>query len=219
MTHPSPIEQASQRNWNEVQSFHRDRDRWKSIICAGAIVVAGLAVARGWYHDSEPKLIPYVVDRNGPSLLTARLEQHMPDAARIEGHLRDWIREVRTVSSDPAMQAQLYNHAFSCTDSGSIGYQQLQDWYRANLPADRAKIGTVNVTVTSVIPQGGGDGWLIDWTETAYAPKPGKLTQVSYWRMTVTTHIHLPETEEEFATNWDGVFVTSLHIESLEHAT
>ena len=215
---PSAIEQAAQRNWNEAWGFYRDQSRRWFIVGVCSLGVAGIIEARSWFRDTQPKMIPYVIDRNGPSLLTARLELHIPDAARIEGHLKTWVAGMRTVTSDPLMQKHLVDQTYAWTSSDAIGRQQLDTWYIANNPYERVKKNTIDVDVTSVVPQG-GEGWLVDWTETAYAREPGKMVQTSYWRMTVTTHIHLPETDEEMRANWDGVFATSFHVTSLERSS
>lgn len=213
---PSAVEQAGQRRWNEAYGFYREQARRWFIFGVCGLGVGGAGVARTWYYDSQPKMIPYVIDRNGPSVMTAHLETHMPDAARIKGHLTTWVMGLRTVTSDPLVQKHLVDQTYAWMDNTAIGHQQLDTWYLANNPYKRVKDNTVDVDVTAVVSQG-GNGWLIDWTETAYAREPGKLVQVSYWRMSVIVHIRLPETDEEFRANWDGVFTESMHVLSLEH--
>ena len=212
---PSAIEQAAQRNWNEAYSYHRVNSQRYFALSIVCVCVAGLAVARLWYLDTQPKFIPYVIDRNGPSLLTARLEAHMPDAARIKGHLTTWVMGMRTVVNDLHYQKHLVDQTYGWIDSESIAHQQLNDWYTANNPYVRMKTTTVDVDINSVVSQD-GEGWLVDWTETTYT-QPGKPETKSYWRMTVIAHVRLPESQEEFEADWDGVWVKEFHIQSLEH--
>lgn len=213
---PSAIEQAGQRHWNEVHGFYRDQARRWAFVAACSVIVAGIAVTRGWYYDTKPQRVPYIIDRNGPSLQTAMLQASMPDAARIRGHLTTWVMGFQTVTADANtrnafLQKHLAEQTYNWTDKDSIAVQQLDDWYIANRPSVRAQTTTVDVNVTSVIPQA-GDGWLVDWTLTTYSRDVGKLPVTSYWRMSVVVHIHLPETDEDFNTNWDGVYVQSFHI-------
>jgi type IV secretory pathway TrbF-like protein len=212
--HPSAIAQTDQRKWNEAYGYHRDNARRWFLVAAGAVVVAGGAVARGWYHDTEPKRVPWIIDRNGPSVMTAHLEASLPDAVRIKGHLTDWIMGMRTVTSDTILQSKLVTRTYAWTDATAIGHQQLDAWYTVNNPYERAKLGTVDIDEVSVVAQS-GDGWLIDWKETAYARDIGKIPQTSWWRMSVNVHVRLPETDDEFRTNWDGVFTESFHLISL----
>ncbi len=211
---PSAVEQAGQRNWNEIWGYHRDTSKRYFILACLAVGVVGLQTVRGWVHDSDPRQIPWVIDRSGPSLLAAHLVETMPNAARISGHLTDWIRDVRTVTSDPIVQKTMVDQAYAWTDSNSIAKDQLDTWFVANKPNERVKENTVDVDHINVIAQG-GDSWLIDWTETAYPRKTGQLVQTTAWRMSVTVTVHLPTTDDEIKTNWDGVFVTSLHLLSL----
>lgn len=213
--HPSAVQQAGQRHWNETYGFYRTNSRRWFLGMMGAITVAGGAVARGWYHDTEPKNIPWIIDRNGPSVMTAHLEASMPDASRIKGHLTDWIMSMRTVTSDVRMQERLVLQTYAWTDAAAIGHQQLDTWYMANNPYERAKLNTVDVDVTGVVAQS-SDTWLIDWRETAYARDISKIPQTSYWRMSVTVHIRLPETDAEVRANWDGVFTQSFHLIGLD---
>jgi len=212
---PSAIEQAGQRNWNEAYSYHRDNARRWFFVAAGMVLITGIAEVRGWMHDGQPKRIPFVVDRDGPSVRTAMLIENMPDAARIRGHLTTWVSGFRSVVSDPIYQKRLIDQTYAWTDATAIGREQLDKWYVVNNPYDRVKKTTVDVDITSVVPQG-GDVWLVDWTETAWAREPGKLVQTSHWRMTVTVHIKLPETDNEVIANWDGVFTQSFHLLSLD---
>lgn len=215
---PSAIEQASKRNWNEAWGYHRDQATYWSIAAVCAIGVAGLAVARGWYHDTEPKMIPWVIDRNGPSLLTARLELKIPDAARIEGHLKTWVVSMRTVTSDIVQQNILTSQAFAWISDPSTAHDKLTEMIHANDPRIKGKDFTTDVDVTGIVAQG-GDTWLIDWTETTHSRTPGKAVTQTYWRMTVLIHISLPETEEEMMSNWTGVWADDFHIISLPGKT
>ncbi len=212
--HPSAIEQAAQRNWNEAWGYHRDQSRRWFIVGTAALAVAGVAVGSACWLAGQTKLVPYVVDRNGPSLITAQLEANLPDAARIKGHLATWVGGFRTVSSDAANQKRMIDQTYAWTDSSSLGQQQLNEWYIAHKPIERAKTETVDVDIQSVIPQG-GDVWLVDWRETAWSREPGRLPQTSFWRMTITVRVKVPETDAEIRANWDGVFTQSFHIQSI----
>jgi type IV secretion system protein TrbF len=211
---PSAIEQAAQRNWSEAWGYHRDQARRWFIVGVSALGVAGIAVGTASWLASQSRVTPFVVDHAGPTVVTARLEASMPDSARIKGHLTTWVGGMRTVSSDAAAQLRMVNQTYAWTDSASIAHQQLDDWYIANKPNERAAKGTVDVDIQSVIPQG-GNVWQIDWMETAWAREPGKLTRVSTWRMIVTVMVRIPTTDAEVIANWDGVFAQSFHLQSI----
>lgn len=209
---PSAVEQAGQRNWNDAYGYHRVNARRWFLVASGAVIVTIIDELRSWSHDRDPQQIPWVIDRNGPSVLTAKLEQQMPDAARIKGHMYDWIRAWRTVTSDPLMQKNLSDYVFARVDSASIAWQKTTEWYRANQPNIRATKNTVDVDIVSVIAQGGAV-WLADWTETAWDHQVGKTPQTSTWRMTFSVRVALPQTDADFKANWDGVWVTDWHIQ------
>jgi len=208
---PSAIEQAAKRNWNEAWSYQHDNARRWFFVAVGSTVVSSLSIGCVWYAATLPKSVPYVIDRSGPSQITARLEARIPEASRIKGHLKQWVEDVFTVTSDSVAQALRVDQAYAWIDTQSQANDQLITWYTANNPYERAKKYTVSVEVNSVISQG-GDSWLIDWTEIAYPREPGKIPQRSTWRMSVIIHVSLPEKEAEIFTNWDGVFVQFLHI-------
>ena len=211
---PSAIEQAAQRNWNEAWGYHRDQSRRWFILGTAALVVSGVAVGSACWLAGQSKVVPYVVDRNGPSVQVAQLQANMPDASRIKGHLTTWVQGFRTVSSDAANQKRMIDQTYAWTDNASIGQQQLNDWYLLHKPAERAKTETVDVDVQSVIPQG-GDVWLVDWSETAWSREPGHLPQTTLWRMTVNVQVRIPQTDEQIKANWDGVFTKSFHVQGI----
>jgi type IV secretion system protein VirB5 len=215
---PSAIEQAAQRNWNEAWGYHRDNARRWFFIGIAALGVAGVAVGSACWLAAQPKVTPFVIDRNGPSLTTAHLEAHMPDAARIKGHLWTWVAGMRTVSSDAAAQKRYVDQTYAWTDETSIAEQQLNEWFVAHKPNERAKTETVDVDIQSVIPQG-GDVWQVDWSEISWPREPGHLATTTFWRMIVTVNIRLPETDAEIIANWDGVFAQSFHIQSIGRKT
>jgi type IV secretory pathway TrbF-like protein len=216
--HPSPIEQASKRHWNEYTSYHRLSSLRSFLIALVSIIFAFAAVVHSWYSDSKPKFLPYVIDRNGPSVLTAKLEATVPDARRIKEHLADWTRAMRTVTIDPKAQTRAIRQAFAWVDEDTIGKQQLSDWYSANDPRVRATKGIVDVDVNSVVLED-GNTWLIDWTETAYNLKPGQVEIKSHWRMSVVIRIQSADTEEQFESNWSGIFIEQFHLQDLDHST
>ena len=210
----SAIEQAAQRNWNEAYGYHRDQARRWFIIGTTALAVAGVAIGSASWLAAQPKVVPYLVSNNGPTVQTALLMASIPDAARIKGHLTTWVQGFRTVSSDSANQKRMIDQTYAWTDDATVGQQQLDDWYIANNPNERAKKETVDVDVQSVIPQG-GDVWQLDWSETAWSREPGHLPQKTFWRMIVVAKVRIPTTDTEIRANWDGVFAQSFHVQSI----
>ena len=204
---PSAIELAGQRAWNEAWAYHRTTSRRMFILGSLGLVAGVAGVGFACWRSAQPRAVPFLVNKDGPLLETARLEATMPDANRISGHLATWVEDFRTVSIDAEHQRRLAEQTFAWTDSNSIAIDKLRDWYVAHNPSMRVKTETVDVDVaTPPIPQGGAV-WQVDWKETAWSREQGKIPQVTYWRMIVTVVIRLPETDAEIRANWDGVFV------------
>lgn len=216
-SNPSAIEQAAQRNWNEAYGFHREQARRWFLFGSAALVVSGISVGAACWMASQNKLVPYVIvqDNHGMSAAVGRLEASIPDVARLKGHMATWVSGFRAVYADATVQQKLARQTYDWVDQSTIAKDQLDEWYIAHRPQDRVKLETVDVDVQSVIPQGSGNVFQVDWQETAWRREPGRPPKVSSWRMIATIKVVQPTTDEEMRRNWDGVFVVSFHVQQL----
>ena len=105
---PSAIEQAGQRAWNEAWGYHRDQSRRWFLFGSLGLVVGGIGAGTACWLGAQSKVVPYVVNSNGPTVQTAQLMASLPDAARISGHLTKWVEGMRTISTDAMVSRHVW---------------------------------------------------------------------------------------------------------------
>lgn len=206
--------------------YHRAKQEWDSRI--GSTVVQ----ARNWrlatflslglvlmsiiglvYLGAQPKAVPHIVEIDrlgvpayrGPVGQTAR--DFRPGEASIRYHLRRFIDDTRTVSSDVAVLKQNWLDAYTVVTANAAN--QLSTYAQKASPFERSQLERVSVEVTSMVPLS-KNTWQIDWREVTW-DKTGNQTASAVWRASVRIQIKLPETEEALAANPIGLYIDEFH--------
>jgi type IV secretion system protein VirB5 len=205
---PSAIYLAARREWNERYGSYIARARdWRrmAFILAGTTIISTCCAV--WMAE-QAHVAPYVVEVNklGEAIAVHRVPVAPPvDANRIKAQLARWIVDTRIVYTDPAAELNVAKEAYDWIDQSSDALAQLDTWFRANNPSERATKETVGVSIESV-GQIGADTWSVDWNEERRT-KDGMPPATSFWRASVRIRVDPPSDEATIMVNPGGVYV------------
>jgi type IV secretory pathway TrbF-like protein len=165
------------------------------------------------FLGAQPKAVPHIVqiDKLGmPTYLGPvgqSLRDFRPSDAVLKYHLRRFIEDTRTVSSDPAVMKRNWIDAYTLITQ-SAG-NQLSAYAQKVEPFKRMQDERLSVDVLAVV-QLSKDTWQADWRETNW-DTGGTETGSTIWRGTFRALLRVPDSEEQLVTNPIGLFVDEFH--------
>ena len=214
MTEENPYLDARKKH-NEYESSSNATLRlWKLIVLLG--LLTGLAGVGGMIHiGSQSKFVPYVieVDKLGQTLPVSVADKAAPADPRIVSSLlARAITLARMVTPDVVVQRNAIFELYASLDSSDPAALKMQEYLGSDSdtsPFKRAAKETVDVQITSVIPQS-DETWQVDWMETVRARGDGSI--ISRFRMRALVRIYVvPPTnrtsEEQIRKNPLGIFI------------
>ena len=214
MTEENPYLDARKKH-NEYESSRNASLRlWKLFGLLG--LLTGLAGVGGMIHiGSQSKFVPYVieVDKLGQTLPVSVADKAAPADPRIVSSLlARAITLARMVTPDVVVQRNAIFELYASLDSSDPAALKMQEYLGSESdtsPFKRAAKETVDVQITSVIPQS-DETWQVDWMETVRARGDGSI--ISRFRMRALVRIYVvPPTnrtsEEQIRKNPLGIFI------------
>ena len=214
MTEENPYLDARKKH-NEYESSRNASLRlWKLFGLLG--LLTGLAGVGGMIHiGSQSKFVPYVieVDKLGQTLPVSVADKAAPADPRIVSSLlARAITLARMVTPDVVVQRNAIFELYASLDSSDPAALKMQEYLGSDSdtsPFKRAAKETVDVQITSVIPQS-DETWQVDWMETVRARGDGSI--ISRFRMRALVRIYVvPPTnrtsEEQIRKNPLGIFI------------
>lgn len=214
MTEENPYLNARKKH-NEYESSRNASLRfWKIYGLLG--LLTGLAGVGGMIHiGSESKFVPYVieVDKLGQTLAVSVADKAAPADPRIVSSLlARAITLARMVTPDVVVQRNAIFELYASLDSSDPAALKMQEYLGSDSdtsPFKRAAKETVDVQITSVIPQS-DETWQVDWMETVRVRGDGSI--ISRFRMRALVRIYVvPPTnrtsEEQIRKNPLGIFI------------
>ena len=214
MTEENPYLDARKKH-NEYESSRNASLRlWKLFGLLG--LLTGLAGVGGMIHiGSQSKFVPYVieVDKLGQTLPVSVADKAAPADPRIVSSLlARAITLARMVTPDVVVQRNAIFELYASLDSSDPAALKMQEYLGSDSdtsPFKRAAKETVDVQITSVIPQS-DETWQVDWMETVRARGDGSI--ISRFRMLALVRIYVvPPTnrtsEEQIRKNPLGIFI------------
>ncbi len=214
MTEENPYLDARKKH-NEYESSRNASLRlWKLFGLLG--LLTGLAGVGGMIHiGSQSKFVPYVieVDKLGQTLAVSVADKAAPADPRIVSSLlARAITLARMVTPDVVVQRNAIFELYASLDSSDPAALKMQEYLGSDSdtsPFKRAAKETVDVQITSVIPQS-DETWQVDWMETVRARGDGSI--ISRFRMRALVRIYVvPPTnrtsEEQIRKNPLGIFI------------
>ena len=212
----SPYVEA-RREWDErYADLILGKRNWQ--IAAGGLLAATLILSGGivWL-STRSRYIPYVVevDKLGyaltvPQPLTAA---SAPDVVmRMQRYeLAAFIRDARSVSSDPQLEHQMLNsllaHLRGAADRFLDAYYHSESFLHN--PFKLAESQTVTVQVDSIL-QLSPASYQVRWSEQRHDLNGAPLGAVSHWEAMLQTEVVPPKSDESIVNNPLGFYVTQI---------
>ena len=178
-----------------------------------ALGLAFVALLGTVYLGVQPKAVPHIVqiDRLGAPTYLGPVGQSVrewkPTDAVLKYHLRRFITDTRTVSSDVVVMKRYWADAYTLITGNAANH--LTAFAQETNPIKRGEDERVTVDVKSMV-QLSADTWQVDWVENGW-DKGGLETATSVWRGVFRVLVRVPETEEQLATNPIGLFIDEFH--------
>jgi type IV secretory pathway TrbF-like protein len=184
--------------------------RLATLLALGLVLVS---LAGTIYLGAQPKAVPHIVQVDkigaptyiGPIGQSAR--EYRPGDATIKYHLRRFIDQTRSVSSDPAVVRKNWTDAYTVITPNAAN--QLGAYAERNDPIKRAQDARVTVDVSSIV-QVSKETWQADWEEKTW-DKAGNQVGSGVWRGTFKVLLRTPESEDQIATNPIGLYIDEFH--------
>lgn len=174
----------SRREWDERYGSALSQAKNWRLAAYASLALAALAVLGIAYIGSKFKIQPYVVQIGhlGQPIAIAQPASGSAATQRIvEATVARWVWEARTVLPDAQAQKALLTRVYALL--GPSAAPVMDRWYKAHSPFG---IGSVNPSVTSVLPTG-PNTWQVSWTEDAY--KNGQPLKRTNWEAIIVTGI------------------------------
>jgi type IV secretory pathway TrbF-like protein len=191
----------------------RGKRNWQ-LAAFGLLVLLGFVLAAYVRLSLQSRITPYVVevDRLGQAVAFGPAEALRPTDTRAYVYqLALFVRDLRSVSSDPEAQRQMLFTAYAY--AAGAARAQLDAWFLdpAHDPRVLGRTLTREVQVTSVLRVAGTASrtWKVSWREVERPRVAGPLRSAA-WEAYLTTDLHAPTTTETLLRNPLGLYVTDL---------
>jgi len=207
----------ARRQWDErYADLVLGKRNWQ--IAASGLLLLSLILASGivWLSHRS-RFIPYVVevDKLGYALTLpqALAPSNMPDiTARMERYeIATFIRDARSVSSDPLVQHQMLNsllaHARGAADHFLDEYYHSENFARN--PFKIAEKKSVSVQIDSIL-QLSPRSYQVRWTEQQRDLNGVAVGSPTHWEAALETEIVSPSSDEAIISNPLGFCVTQI---------
>ena len=190
----------------------KEKHAWKIAALAELAIIAGLLIAYVQIASSS-RVVPYVVevDRLGQAVAYGPAEPLRKTDQRVT--VRDLtmlIRNLRSVTPDPALQVRMIQDAYAFVNPSAATF--LNEYFAdpRNDPRLLGQERTRDVEVTSVLPIPNSNSWKVQWTESE-RPHLGSFAERSAWEAYLTVDHVPPRDAEAIQANPLGLYVTGIN--------
>ena len=203
----TPYQKAGQL-WDErIGSARVQAHSWRLAAFGSLTLAGGLAGALAW-QSLQSRVTPYVVevDRLGEARSVSPAEAgYRPTDPQVAWHLGRFIRNVRSVSTDPVLVREQWLQAYDfATKRGAVF---LSEYARGADPFARIGERSVSVQVTSVV-RASPTSFQVKWLEQTY--ERGSLASTQHWTALVTVILRPPADAEVLRKNPLGLYVDAI---------
>lgn len=203
----TPYQRAGQL-WDErIGSARVQAHSWRLAAFGSLALAGGLAAALAW-QSLQSRVTPYVVevDRLGEARAVTPAEAgYRPTDPQIAWHLGRFIRQVRSVSTDPVLVREQWLAAYDfATRRGALF---LSDYARRFDPFARIGERSVSLQVTSVV-RASPTSFQVKWREQTY--ERGSLAATQHWTALLTVVLKPPADAEVLRRNPLGLYVDAI---------
>jgi type IV secretion system protein VirB5 len=170
------------------------------------------------YLGAQPKAVPHIVqvDKLGAPTYVGPVGQSAknfkPSDASLRYHLRRFVDQTRSVSSDVAVLKRNWLDAYNLITSNAAN--QLNAYAQKAEPFKRVQTERVSIDVLATV-QISRDTWQVDWRETSW-DKSGNQLGATVWRGTFRVIVRPPTTDEQLVVNPIGLLIDEFHWSKME---
>lgn len=214
----TPYDMAKREHDSRMGGLVMEARSWRSA-CVLLMGLLGVSTVGNIYLGQQPKLVPHIieVDRLGHSAYrgpVSNVSQPKPKPAHVRALLVDFIRDIRSLSSDPYIVTQNFNEAYRWLTPRAA--QKLKPWVIQLDPQGRRENGETRTVDKVSAVQTTESSWILDWEETRWARNGEMDGPSTKWRAALTT-VHSPPTSEDaLRANPLGIRVADFSWEKLE---
>lgn len=197
----------------------RGRRNWQ-IAAFGLLVVNAFLAVSYQRLASTAQWTPYIVkvDQFGQVAYTGPAERSDPaDPQLVVYTLAQFVRNVRTVSSDPAAQMEFIRRGYAHLARNAAGYVNQHFGDPANDPRVLGRTLSRSVAVNSVLPIPKSNTWKVQWTEQDTPLQGGGAGSRTSWEAYLTVEVvppGRPKTDADWKSLFDnplGLFVVEIN--------
>jgi len=198
----TPYQRAGQV-WDERMGLSLAHARnWRRMAFANLLLAAGLGA--GWWMQSQQAVVkPFVVevsDWGQTQRITAIGGRYEPTEAQVGHALAEWVRNVRSKSTDPIVIRQNWLSAYDLVTPKAASF--LNAYAQAHDPFAEAGREAINVEILNVVRRTERT-YDLQWRETRFVN--GQQAGQERWRALITTKLVPPKTEAELMKNPLGI--------------
>jgi type IV secretion system protein VirB5 len=157
--------------WDErIGSARVQAKNWR--LCALGCVLVSLAAVGGLvYESNHSHVVPYVVEVDTQGQVRTvgpAQETYVPSQAVLYKHVSDFVRDIRTLPSDPVVLRQQWQRAYGMvTPRGGALLTALN---RDQPPESKLGTQMVTITVERTLPVS-DRSYEVRWTESVFGPQ------------------------------------------------
>lgn len=208
----SSVVEGRERFFDHYMDLARGKRNWQ-LVSFALLLLQGILVAAYVSLASRARITPYVVevDRHGRALALGPVEPlTRTDERFLRYQLSLFVRDLRTVSADPATQRDLLYRAYAHVDGTARTFLDQYFTRPGNDPRLLARQLVRTVYVTAVLPVPDSTSWRVQWEEHE-TPRNFGSPSVSAWEAYLTVRIVPPQTTDVIHNNPLGLYVTEIN--------
>lgn len=176
--------------------------------CAFGLIFLSILLTGGIIYQSEKATVtPFVVllgsDGAPIAAQQAAKSNYVPQEREIKYFLKEWVKKIRSIGSDPVRAKEDWVSAYSQLQGAAV--TKMRDVMQQENPTGRLGKETQQVEVQVVVPVS-ANTYQVRWIETSYS-KEGKALDVRKMTGLFAIEIHTPNDEKVIMTNPLGLFI------------
>lgn len=203
----TPYQRASQLWDDRIGSARVQARNWRFVAFA-CLGLTGILIAANVWQSTQSRITPYVVevDALGEARAVApAIQSYKPSDGEVSWYLARFIRNVRSISTDPILVKQNWLDAYDfATDRAALF---LNEYARQNDPFAAIGQRSVSIQVTSVV-RASDNSFQVKWVEQTF--ERGALSHNEHWTAILTVTTRTPKTAEALRRNPLGIFVNAI---------
>jgi len=204
---PETPYQAAQQEWDDrIGSARVQAANWR-FMAFGCLAFAFLMAGAVLWQFSRSTIIPYVVEVNNQGEVRsvgAAIQPYHPTDAQIAYQLSRFIRDVRSLPTDPIVLRDDWLEAYNYVTAR--GAMILNESARARDPFGRLGRESIAVETTSVV-RASESSFQVRWIERTYMN--GALSSTQHWTAILSTLLRPPSDEDTLRKNPLGIYIDS----------